>query len=302
MLKLLVKGFAMGVADIVPGVSGGTIAFITGIYSTLIESISSVNVLFLKKILNFKFQEAYGHINGAFLVPLLIGILIAIISMSRLMHFLMTSYQVYTWSFFFGLVAVSIIYIMKQIKSFKSVKNICFIFFGCALGVVIVSLVPVETSDSNLFIFISGMIAICAMILPGISGSFLLLILGKYASVTGALKSPFLASNLEIIIVFAMGCLLGILSFSKVLNFLLRKHQAVMMSFLTGFMLGSLKKIWPWKQTLETQVIRGKSYILREANTLPSEMSQEAIFSILLVITGFSIIFIVESISNKKGI
>lgn len=297
----VLKGFAMGIADIVPGVSGGTIAFITGIYDNLIKSISSVDKTFVSLLLKFKIKDAFNHLNGSFLVPLFIGIFAAIISMSKVMHYLMNEYPTYTWSLFFGLIAASILYIGKQIKDIKSFKNIISILAGTIVAYLIVSLIPAQTPNSTLFIFGSGMIAICAMILPGISGSFLLLILGKYAFVTGAVKAPFNPGSLEIIAIFAMGCLVGILSFSKVLNYLLAHFHNTMMCFLTGFMLGSMKKIWPWKETLETTIIRGKTYILKEENILPTSFDQSVLFAILLMLVGFILVLAIEKMAKRKN-
>ncbi len=299
MLVLMLKGFAMGLADIVPGVSGGTVAFITGIYDRLIASISSVNTTFLKLILSFKIKESLEHINFKFLAPLLFGIGIAIISMSRVMHFLMNNYAVQTWSLFFGLIIASIIYIGKQIDDIKSPKNIMSLVSGVVVGVGVVSLIPVETPSSPLYLFFSGAIAICAMILPGISGSFLLLILGKYAFITGALKSPFVGDNLFSIGVFSIGCLVGILSFSKLLNYLLKHYRNTMMACLTGFMIGSLKKIWPWKEVLESKVIRGKTYVLSEANIIPHKLDATVLTALGLMIFGFILVFAIERLSQK---
>jgi putative membrane protein len=299
-VSLVLKGFAMGIADIVPGVSGGTIAFITGIYDDLLASISSVDKKFISYLLKFEIKNALNHINASFLIPLLIGITFAIISMSKVMHFFMHSYPIYTWSLFFGLIAASIRYIGKQIQNRSNPKNTITTACGAIIAALVVSLIPVETPTSNIYIFGSGMIAICAMILPGISGSFILLILGKYAFVTGAVKAPFATGSLPIIIVFASGCLIGLLSFSKVLNWLLKNYHNLMMCFLTGFMIGSMKKIWPWKQTLESKVIRGKIYILKEANILPSSLDQTVIVAIILMLVGFSLVLLLDKIANKK--
>jgi len=297
----VLKGFAMGIADIVPGVSGGTIAFITGIYDNLIKSISSVDKTFIALVLKFKIKEAFNHLNGSLLVPLFIGIFAAIISMSKIIHYLMNEYPTYTWSLFFGLILASIIYIGKQIKDLKSPKSFLTIAFGTIVAYLIVSLIPAQTPNSTLYIFGSGMIAICAMILPGISGSFLLLILGKYAFITGAVKSPFDPGSLEIIFIFGVGCLKGILSFSKVLNYLLSNFHNLMMAFLTGFMIGSMKKIWPWKETLETTVIRGKTYILKEENILPATFDSTLVIAIILMTIGFVLVLGIEKMAKSKN-
>ena len=299
-VSLIFKGFAMGIADIVPGVSGGTIAFITGIYDNLLASISSVDKQFITFLFKFQIKQALNHINASFLIPLFIGIAFAIVSMSKVMHFFMHSYPIYTWSLFFGLIGASILYIGKQIKNRSNPKNIMTVVAGAIVAALIVSLIPVETPNSNLYLFGSGMVAICAMILPGISGSFILLILGKYAYVTGAVKAPFASGSLPIIIFFSAGCLIGILSFSKILNWLLKNYHNLMMCFLTGFMIGSMKKIWPWKQTLESKVIRGKIYILKETNIVPSSFDQTVVVAIILMLVGFSLVLLLDKIANKK--
>lgn len=296
---LALKGFAMGLADIVPGVSGGTVAFVVGIYDRLLESIASVNGQFIKLLLSFKIREALAHIQFGFLAPLFAGIASAILLTSRLMHYLMKEEPVLTWSLFFGLICASCIYIGKKIK--KESNKLAYAFFpaGIALGLALVSLVPIDTPNTTLYVFGAGAIAICAMILPGISGSFILLILGKYAFITGALKNPLGEGNLLLILTFCVGCLFGLLSFSKVLNFLMHKYSNKMMLLLTGFMVGSLKKIWPWKETLETTVIRGKEYILKEANIFPSEFNQETIFAFLIMFIGFSMVLGLEYMASK---
>jgi len=294
------KGFMMGMADIVPGVSGGTVAFITGVYDNLLASISAVDMQFVKYLLSFQIKKALDHINFTFLFPLLAGVAAAIISMSRVMHFLLESYPTQTWATFFGLIAASIIFIGKTIENPFGVKQAASSLVGIIIGYLIVSVVPTQTSEALPYVFLAGMIGICAMILPGISGAFILLILGKYAYVTGALKAPFIDSNLSIIIVFCLGCGVGILSFSKVLNYLLKHYHNIMMCFLTGFMIGSMKKIWPWKETLESITIRDKVHVLREANILPTQLDGAAMMAIGLMIIGFIAVLSLEYISNKS--
>lgn len=298
-LMVTLKGMAMGVADIVPGVSGGTIAFITGIYDQLVESISLVNKDFVKLLLKFEIKKALLHINFPFLFPLMCGIFAAILLGAKVMHYLLHTHPIQTWSLFFGLIAASIIYIGKQIDELKNLKNIATIVAGTLVGYGIVSLIPVDTPNTYPYLFGAGAIAICAMILPGISGSFILLILGKYAFVTAALKQPFIDNHIFVIIVFAIGCLVGLLSFSKVLNWLLKHYHNVMMCFLTGFMIGSMKKIWPWKEVVESKVIRGKTYVLQEANIFPQNIDTGFWIALVLMIVGFILVFSLERISNK---
>lgn len=294
------KGFAMGMADIVPGVSGGTVALITGIYDRLIESISLVNKEFLKYIFRFQFKEGLRHINIDFVLPLGLGILMAIVSMAKIMHYFMEHYSIYTWSLFFGLILASIYFVGKQVPALLSAKNLFFVAIGTLSGYLVVSLIPVQTPETSVMIFFSGAIAICAMILPGISGSFILLILGKYLFVTSAVKAPFVTGNMQIIFIFALGCLVGLLSFSKILNYLLKHHHEYMMCVLVGFMIGSMKKIWPWREVLEQQIIRGKVHVLRDAVILPKSFSMEEIFALLIMILGVVLVFTIESKVNDS--
>ena len=296
---MLLKGFAMGMADIVPGVSGGTVALITGVYQDLIESISSFNRSFFSKILKKEFQAAFKQVNLPFLLTLFTGIILAVISMSRVMHFFMDEYSILTWSLFFGLILASIIFVGKTVENILTLKNLGFVMLGTIIGYSIVSLIPVTTPNSFIMIFLSGCIAICAMILPGISGSFILLILGKYLYITSALKNPFNLESITIISIFSFGCLLGLLSFSKILNFLLKSYHNITMCILTGFMIGSIKKIWPWKEVLESKIIRGKIHVLREVNILPPELNTEVIMAFSLMIIGIVLVLVLERLNKK---
>lgn len=294
------KGFAMGIADIVPGVSGGTIALITGIYDKLLESISRVDQRFIRLILSFKFKESFDHININFLIPLMVGILLAVGSMAKAMHFLLNNYPIYTWALFFGLISASIIFLLKMVDFKQKLRPLVSLLLGIFLGYAITSLIPVETPDSNLMTFLAGSIGICAMILPGISGSFILLILGKYLFITNALKNPFNFESISIIFIFSLGCLAGLILFSKLLNFLLSKYRNYMMAILTGFMVGSLHKIWPWRVVLKQKVIRGKVKILQDSAILPEILSKEVIFALIIMVIGFIVVLGLEKYSNKK--
>tara|TARA_B100001971_G_scaffold215182_1_gene259122 strand:- start:64574 stop:65446 length:873 start_codon:yes stop_codon:yes gene_type:complete len=289
----------MGLADIVPGVSGGTVAFITGIYDELLKSISSVNKEFVALLIKFEIKKALEHINYQFLIPLFIGIGSAILLTSRLMHYLLETHPTHTWGFFFGLIVASIIYIARSVEKPWNLQKVIKLCVGISIGYSLVSLVPVQTENSYLNIFFSGSVAICAMILPGISGSFILLILGKYAFVTGALKAPFVDNNLIYILVFCIGCLVGLLSFSKLLNYLMNKYHQAMILILTGFMIGSLKKIWPWKETIRSIVVRGKTHVLEEANILPA-INSSVLTTIAIMILGFVLVFAIEKFAIKK--
>lgn len=244
-----IKGACMGAADVIPGVSGGTIAFIMGIYDKFVASLAAINAKAVKLFFTGKFKEFWRHINGGFLLSLVVGIGVSIISLATVMQTLLSDFPIQTWAFFFGLIVASSIFILRGISGW-GLREILFLIGGVVLGVVICTLSPTQTPDALWFIFLSGAIAICAMILPGISGSFILLILGKYQYILGAVSDLVagqnIAGNLLIIGVFAIGAVVGILSFSKLLHWLLSRWHKQALIILAGFIIGSLVKIWPW--------------------------------------------------------
>ena len=244
-----VKGACMGAADVIPGVSGGTIAFIMGIYDKFVASLAAINAEAVKLFFTGKFKEFWRHINGGFLLSLVVGIGVSVISLATVMQTLLSDFPIQTWAFFFGLIVASSIFILRGISGW-GLREIIFLIGGVVLGVVICTLSPTQTPDALWFIFLSGAIAICAMILPGISGSFILLILGKYQYILGAVSDLVagqnIAGNLLIIGVFAIGAVVGILSFSKFLHWLLSRWHKQALIILAGFIIGSLVKIWPW--------------------------------------------------------
>ena len=244
---LVLKGMGMGAADVVPGVSGGTIAFIVGIYDELIDSIKSINMHSLKLLFTGKITAFWKAINANFLLSLLFGIAVSILSLAKLMTYLLVNEPVLVWSFFFGLVLASTWFVSKDIKE-RNWKTILGFIAGAVIAYYITIATPAETSTSLLFIFLCGAIAICAMILPGISGSFILVLLGKYFYIMEAVNKL----DLIVLGVFAFGALLGITSFSRVLSYALKHFRNITLSVLTGFMLGSLNKVWPWKEVVET--------------------------------------------------
>ena len=236
------KGACMGAADVIPGVSGGTIAFLMGIYQELLDSIKSVNGEAFKLLFKGKIAEFWKHINGNFLASLFVGILVSVFSLARLMKYLLEFHPIPLWSFFFGLILASAIYILKGLDKW-SVKNIISLLIGIVIAAFICIASPAQTPDALWFVFLCGAIAICAMILPGISGSFILLLMGKYAFIMNAVTEL----NIVVLAVFAVGCAVGIISFSHVLSWLLNKYYMLTIALLSGFMVGSLLKVWPWK-------------------------------------------------------
>lgn len=298
-VTLFCKALLMGMADLIPGVSGGTVAFVTGIYEDLLDAISSINKDVLSKLLQFKFKEVLQTVHLRFLVTLFSGILLAIFSLATLMHYFMTSHSILTWSVFLGLIAASTLVIFRQLDHPFEWRNITSLIVGTVVAYVVVSLIPVTTPEHLSFIFLCGLISISAMILPGLSGSFLLLILGKYEYITGAVKAPFVEGNFLILITFALGSVVGALGFTRVLNWFLKHYRSETMAALTGILLGSMKKLWPWKVTLESKMVGGKERILREASVLP-DLNTETYLAFALMIIGFIFVLFLESRSKKS--
>lgn len=244
-----VKGACMGAADVIPGVSGGTIAFITGIYDDLLASINAIDAAAVKLFFTGKFKEFWKHINGGFLLSLICGIGFSVMTLAGIMQYLLEHHPIQTWAFFFGLIVASSIFILRGIKGWN-LKAVLFLILGVILGVTVCTLSPTTTPDALWFIFLSGAIAICAMILPGISGSFILLILGKYqyimSAITGLTTGTAVAEGLVVLGVFAVGAACGILAFSRFLHWLLSRFHKETLLTLAGFIIGSLVKVWPW--------------------------------------------------------
>lgn len=248
-LMVGVKGACMGAADVIPGVSGGTIAFITGIYDEFVGSIARIDAEAVRLLLKGRLRDFWAHINGWFLLSVVAGIGVSVVSLAGLMQMLLSDYPIQTWAFFFGLIVASSIFILRGISGWKA-REVALVVFGVILGAVVCTLSPTQTPDALWFIFLSGAIAICAMILPGISGSFILLILGKYQYIMGAISGLVAGQdfgrNLMILCVFGVGAVVGILGFSKFLHWLLARWNKETLIVLAGFIIGSLVKVWPW--------------------------------------------------------
>ena len=288
---LTLKGMAKGAADVVPGVSGGTIAFIAGIYDELINSIKSINMHSLKLLFTGKIAAFWKAVNGNFLFALLLGIAISVFSLAKLITYLLLNEPVLVWSFFFGLVLASTWFVTKDIKGWNW-KTVAGFVGGAVIAYYITVATPAETSTNLMVIFLCGAIAICAMILPGISGSFILVLLGKYFYVMEAVKTL----DLVVLGVFAFGAALGITSFSRVLSYALKNFRNITLSVLSGFMLGSLNKVWPWKE-IEKLVSDGHEVMI-EHNIAPNTEVAEAV---VLMLIGFILVYVLEKISAKKA-
>ncbi len=247
-IMLAVKGIGMGAADVIPGVSGGTIAFMTGIFEELVASINAVNITAVRLLFSGQLKAFWKHINGNFLLSVGSGIFLSVVTLAKLMLYLLEHHPIETWGFFFGLIVASSIFILKEVKGW-TIMSVLMVIFGIFIGITVCTLSPTETPDDLWFIFLSGAIAICAMILPGISGSFILLILGKYEYIMGTisgLTSGDIAGNLPIVAVFGLGAATGIISFSKFLHWLLGRFHRETLLVMAGFIIGSLVKVWPW--------------------------------------------------------
>ena len=289
---LLLKGMGMGAADVVPGVSGGTIAFIVGIYEELIDSIKSINGARLKLLFTGKIAAFWKAINAHSLLAIVAGIGISIFSLAKLITWLLVTHPILVWAFFFGLVLASTWFVSKDIKQWNW-KSILSFIIGAIIAYYITVATPAETPTNLFFIFLCGAIAICAMILPGISGSFILVLLGKYFYIMEAVKTL----NIPVMLVFICGAAIGITSFSRVLSYALRRFHDTTIAVLAGFMLGSLNKVWPWKETIETYTdSHGVIKPLVEANILPDQLLWEAVG---LMIFGFAIVYFLEKLSMK---
>lgn len=293
---LMLKGMGMGAADVVPGVSGGTIAFIVGIYDELINSIKSINLESLKLFFSGKWATFWKKINGNFLFFLLAGIGISVFSLAKLITWLLVNQPILVWSFFFGLVLASTWFVSKDIKEWKSWKTWVAFVIGAVVAFYITVATPAETPSNLLFIFLCGAIAICAMILPGISGSFILVLLGKYFFIMDAVKTL----DVVVIAVFGAGVCIGITSFSHILSYALAHFRNITLAVLTGFMLGSLNKVWPWKEVVETFVdSHGEVKPLIETNILPNAQVPEAV---VLMVVGFFLVYFLEKLSAKTPV
>ena len=277
----------MGVAEIIPGVSGGTLAFITGIYNELINSIRSINFESISFLTKLKLRKFWKHVNGNFLLTLVLGMITSIVLFSRIISFLLTNYNFHIWGFFFGLIISSAILISRNINDL-SLKNYVFLIFGLFVSGSISLLSPSSSPNSSFFIFLSGAIAISAMILPGISGSFILVFLSKYEFILNSLNN----FDMNVLSVFIMCCIFGLLTFSRLLSYLFNRFNDVVISVLVGFLLGSLFKIWPFIEVVEYTSTNEPLYT---RPIFPSaDLSTEILFFTIFSIVGFLIMWILE--------
>jgi putative membrane protein len=291
---LAARGFAMGAADVVPGVSGGTMALILGIYEELIDSIRAVDGTFFKLVVGLKLKAAWDKLPWKFLGSVMLGIGLAIVSLARLLSWLLEHHPALIWSFFFGLVLASVLMVSKQIQHWSS-SPVVIAILATIGAYFLVGAVPVQTPDAPWFLFLSGAVAICAMILPGISGAFILVLLGKYQHVLNAVNQR----ELLTLLLVAAGAAVGIVTFAQILGWLFKRYHDLTIALLTGLMLGSLRKLWPWKETLATIIDRhGDEIPVAQANILPGAWTAEVAVALGLAVLGF---IAVTSISAWAG-
>jgi putative membrane protein len=295
---LIFKGIAMGAADLVPGVSGGTIAFISGIYEELISSLNAINLSLIKTIKTEGLKSTWEKINGNFLVAILLGIAISILSLSKLITWLLLEKPILVWAFFFGIVLASILFVIKKINQWK-LGEFLGLIIGTFFAYQLTKLGALANSESMFYLFISGSIAICAMILPGISGAFILVLLGSYNTVLQAINDKSIGK----LAVFMAGAIIGILSFSKLLKWLFKTYKSITLAVLTGFMVGALAKIWPWKKALTYRInSKGINVPLNEEciSPLSFDGNPQILSAIALMVFGFLMILILEKIGSKN--
>ena len=285
----------MGVANVIPGVSGGTIALVTGIYEELINSLKSFDKTAFKLILKFDFKSFVKHTNFYFLLAVFGGSIISVFSIASLFKYLFNNYPLFIWAFFFGLILISILYVGKTIKKWTN-STYSSLLFGIVVAVLFTYVSPANENDNLLFIFFCGIIGISGMILPGLSGSFILILLGNYELL---LVKAVTDLNIMILTVFFLGSIVGVLLFSHVLAWLLKKYKDQTLATLTGFITGSLMLIWPWKKISEAVVIGGKEKVLKYDIFFPNELSNENIIAFLMIILGVLSVYILENYSKK---
>lgn len=291
----------MGAADVVPGVSGGTVAFITGIYDELLHSINAINLEALSLLAKFKIAEFWKKINGNFLTTIFAGIATSLVSLAKLMTYLLENLPILIWSFFFGLILISAPLVLREIRKWNlATVMIFFVGIGVAYAITVVS--PTQSPEAIWFVFFAGSLAICAMILPGISGAFILLLIGKYQYMVNAL----LNFNIPIILIFMAGCALGLLSFAKFLSWILDNYHSATIALLAGFMLGSLNKVWPWREVLEFVTnSKGEQVPAFDRSILPwhylatTGKDPQVFQAILMMALGVFIVVLIEKIAVR---
>jgi putative membrane protein len=290
------KGICMGASDVVPGVSGGTMAFILGIYEELIDAIRSFDLKSFQLLVTLKFRPLLDRISWRFLLAVGIGIFTAIFTLARLLSWLLQNSPVFIWSFFMGLILASVVSVSRRVEKWRALTGLCLV--GGTLGAYfLVGLVPVSTPNAPWFLFLCGAVAICAMILPGISGAYILVLLGKYQYVLDAVNHR----DILVLALVSAGACVGIVLFSRILAWLLRNYHDLMVATLTGLMLGSLRKVWPWKETLDSVVdVHGQALPVLQSNILPGQWNGEVLVALSLMLVGLLAVLFLDRLGNRN--
>jgi len=311
-IQLILKGFAMGIAEVIPGVSGGTIAFITGIYERLIESIKAFHPSLIGNFRTGGLSAVWEKLNGTFLMKVIGGMVIGFGGGAFGVTYLLETYPPPVWAFFFGLIISSVIYLARQIDHWNW-KTIGALVIGTLSAYFITKMMPSTGSDNPLMIFIAGFIAISALILPGISGSFMLLLMGMYSIVMGAIKGVIKTQSFEdikVFFIFSLGALAGLMVFSRVLSWMFKQYRQITLAVLTGFMIGSLNKIWPWRNVLTTRTnSKGVEVALLEENVMPSAYEPFhlavndplVLVSVISLVIGFGLVLFLSKFDDSKS-
>lgn len=303
-VALFIKGIAMGAANVIPGVSGGTIALITGIFEKLIDSIKSFNLEAVKLLLSGKWKAFANHINLDFLLAVMTGVAISILSLAKLFDYLFINFPVYIWSYFFGLILASVYFVGKTINVWKFRVYIGWLI-GAAIAISISVLSPASENDSLVYLLICGVVAACSMILPGLSGSFVLILMGNYQLV---MIDSVNELRFEVLIPIVIGAGVGLIAFSHLLSYIFKNFRDMTLAILSGFILGSLGLLWPWKVPVFKLDAAGE-FLLKKSGAkivegyqwlLPESLSTEVIFAILLIIGGIITIWVMEKVAKSS--
>ena len=293
---LFLKGIAMGIANVIPGVSGGTIALITEIYEELINSLKSFDLKALKLLISLDIKRFIQHTNFYFLLAVFGGSVASVFSIANLFKFLFTNYPILIWAFFFGLIVASVYFVGKRVKRWK-IQSIIALVVGTAIAISLSFITPATENSNLLFVFICGIIGISGMMLPGLSGSFILILMGNYEllMVTAITELNYLLA------IFIIGSAVGLMSFSHALAWMLKHYKDATLALLTGFILGSLNTIWPWKKIAESMIIDGKEKILEYHWYFPNITEQKTLIAFALIVFGIIVVWALESFSDKKA-
>jgi putative membrane protein len=295
-LILFLKGMGMGVANVIPGVSGGTIALITEIYEDLINSLKSFDKKAFQLLLYFNIKDFITHTNFYFLTAVFSGSIVSVFTVASLFKYLFENYPILIWAFFFGLIVASIIYVGKRIKTWSK-ATIISLLIGTIVSISISFMTPATENSNLFFVFLCGIVGISGMILPGLSGSFILILMGNYKLL---MVTAVTELNVILLGVFFLGSAFGLMSFSHILAWVLKKYKDETLAILTGFIIGSLSIIWPWKEIAESLIVNGKEKVISYNSYFPSEFNTQTLLAFALMILGYFLVYLLESKSNNK--